>query len=92
MRSIILINSVKQSVCTLVQLNSKFKMETSTFKSVRPILTTVLPLLWLGRVGVGLSYGLMGPIQPYLARYILAPIVYFIEGISLSRHKQRFCI
>ena len=74
-----LINSVKQSVwCTLVQSSSKFKMETSTstskslmFNSIRPLLTTVLPLLWLGRIGVGLSYGLMGPIQPYLARYIL---------------------
>ena len=58
-------------LCTLVQSFSKFKMETSTTSKslIRPLLTTVLPLLWLGRIGVGLSYGLMGPIQPYLARY-----------------------
>ena len=58
-------------LCTLVQSFSKLKMETSTTSKslIRPLLTTVLPLLWLGRIGVGLSYGLMGPIQPYLARY-----------------------
>ena len=41
---------------------------TSLLKSIKPLLTNILPLLWLGRFGVGLSYGLMGPIQPYLAR------------------------
>ena len=35
---------------------------------IRPILTTLMPLLWLGHIGLGMIYGFMGPSQPYLAK------------------------
>ena len=56
-------------------LSSKFfvktqrvKMDSKTILELRPLLKTFFPVAWLGHMGLGLTYGLMGPAQPYLAR------------------------
>ena len=35
---------------------------------VKNLLLTFFPIAWMGHLGLGLTYGLMGPAQPYLAR------------------------
>ena len=42
--------------------------EPTLFLTVKPLLATFFPLVWMGHAGLGLSYGLMGPAQPYLAK------------------------
>ena len=37
---------------------------------IKRLLLTFFPIAWMGHLGLGLTYGLMGPAQPYLARYI----------------------
>ena len=35
---------------------------------IKRLLLTFFPIAWMGHLGLGLTYGLMGPAQPYLAR------------------------
>ena len=58
-----LILSSKNSVKT-----QRVKMDSKTILELRPLLKTFFPVAWLGHLGLGLTYGLMGPAQPYLAR------------------------
>ena len=44
-------------------------MDSKTILEIRPLLRSFFPVAWLGHLGLGLTYGLMGPAQPYLARY-----------------------
>ena len=46
----------------------RVKMDSKTILELRPLLKTFFPVAWLGHLGLGLTYGLMGPAQPYLAR------------------------
>ena len=46
-----------------------FKMEEKTLLELKALLWTFFPVAWMGHLGLGLTYGLMGPAQPYLARY-----------------------
>ena len=47
---------------------------------LKPLLKTFFPFAWMGHLGLGLTYGLMGPAQPYLARYVV--ILIFINVTS----------
>ena len=38
------------------------------YMELKPLFWTFFPVAWLGHIGIGLTYGLMGPAQPYLAR------------------------
>ena len=47
---------------------SKLK-ESTLFLVIKLVLmATFFPLVWMGHIGLGLMYGLMGPAQPYLAK------------------------
>ena len=46
----------------------RVKMDSKTILELRPLLKSFFPVAWLGHLGLGLTYGLMGPAQPYLAR------------------------
>ena len=37
-------------------------------EEIKNLLLTFFPIAWMGHLGLGLTYGLMGPAQPYLAR------------------------
>ena len=49
---------------------SKLKEESTLFLVIKPLISTFFPLVWMGHIGLGLMYGLMGPAQPYLAKYL----------------------
>ena len=36
--------------------------------AVKSLLKVFFPLAWMGHIGLGLMYGMMGPARPYLAR------------------------
>ena len=38
------------------------------YLELKPLLKTFFPIAWMGHLGLGLTYGLMGPAQPYLAK------------------------
>ena len=42
--------------------------EPTLYSVVKPLLITFFPFVWMGHVGLGLMYGLMGPAQPYIAK------------------------
>ena len=46
----------------VVMASEKLGLET------KHLLLTFFPIAWMGHLGLGLTYGLMGPAQPYLAR------------------------
>ena len=41
---------------------------------IRRLLYTYFPVAWIGHFSIGLTYGFMGPAQPYLARYVFISI------------------
>ena len=43
-------------------------MEEKTLLELKALLWSFFPVAWMGHLGLGLTYGLMGPAQPYLAR------------------------
>ena len=49
---------------------SKLKEESTLFLVIKPLISNFFPLVWMGHIGLGLMYGLMGPAQPYLAKYL----------------------
>ena len=49
---------------------SKLKEESPLFLVIKPLISSFFPLVWMGHIGLGLMYGLMGPAQPYLAKYL----------------------
>ena len=48
---------------------------------LKPLLKTFFPFAWMGHLGLGLTYGLMGPAQPYLARYVVI-LIYKVTLIN----------
>eukprot|EP00093_Oithona_nana_P006502 06502.XXX_221286_219158_1 [CDS] Oithona nana genome sequencing. len=45
-------------------------MEEKTLLELKALLWSFFPVAWMGHLGLGLTYGLMGPAQPYLASQV----------------------
>ena len=56
---------------------------------IRRLLCTYFPVAWIGHFSIGLTYGFMGPAQPYLARYIHFDHLVFSKDNMVKIYKMR---